>query len=136
MKGGSFYSVSSSDLTSKYVGDTEKLIRAMFELARNTKPSVVFIDELDSLMGDRSEGSEASKRAVTEFLVQMDGVGNDTEGVLVLGATNLPWMLDSAILRRFQRRIYVDLPSQDAIAYLLQTLMKDSPHTLNQSDFQ
>jgi vacuolar protein-sorting-associated protein 4 len=70
-------------------------------MARENKPAIVFIDEVDSLCGTRGEGeSEASRRIKTEFLVQMNGVGNDMDGVLVLGATNIPWALDSAIRRR------------------------------------
>lgn len=71
-------------------------------MARENKPSIVFIDEVDSLCGTRGEGeSEASRRIKTEFLVQMNGVGNDMDGVLVLGATNIPWQLDPAIRRRW-----------------------------------
>jgi len=74
----------------------------MFEIAREQKPSIIFVDEIDSLCGTRGEGeSEASRRIKTEFLVQMNGVGNDQSGVLVLGATNIPWSLDSAIRRRY-----------------------------------
>src|SRR5215471_3296850 len=84
-------------------------------MARQNKPSIIFIDEVDAICGTRGEGeSEASRRVKTEFLVQMNvrpqplevsdntqGVGNDPSGVLVLGATNIPWQLDSAIRRRF-----------------------------------
>jgi len=70
-------------------------------MARENKPSIIFIDEIDSLCGARGDGeSEASRRIKTEFLVQMNGVGNDQQGILVLGATNIPWALDSAIRRR------------------------------------
>lgn len=70
-------------------------------MARENKPAIIFIDEVDSLCGTRGEGeSEASRRIKTEFLVQMNGVGNETDGVLVLGASNIPWQLDSAIRRR------------------------------------
>jgi vacuolar protein-sorting-associated protein 4 len=88
-------------------------------MARDAKPAIIFIDEVDSLCGSRSEGqNETSKRVLTEFLVQMNGVGNDQDGVLVLGATNCPWELDSAIRRRFEKRIYIPLP--DVVARKVQ----------------
>lgn len=71
-------------------------------MARESKPAIIFIDEVDSLAGTRNEGeSEGSRRIKTEFLVQMNGVGHDDTGVLVLGATNIPWQLDPAIKRRW-----------------------------------
>ena len=71
-------------------------------MAREKKPSIIFIDEIDSLCGQRSEGeNDSARRIKTEFLVQMQGVGNSMDGVLVLGATNVPWELDNAIRRRF-----------------------------------
>lgn len=79
-----------------------RLVKQLFTLARENKPAIIFIDEVDSLCGNRGEGeSEASRRIKTEFLVQMQGVGNDMQGVLVLGATNIPWALDPAIRRRY-----------------------------------
>ena len=78
-----------------------RLVKQLFTMARESKPAIIFIDEVDSLCGTRGEGeSEASRRIKTEFLVQMNGVGNDDTGVLVLGATNIPWQLDNAIKRR------------------------------------
>lgn len=78
-----------------------RLVKQLFELAREQKPSIIFIDEIDSLAGSRNESeSEGSRRIKTEFLVQMNGVGHDDSGVLVLGATNIPWQLDNAIKRR------------------------------------
>ena len=89
----------------------------MFKLARENRPAIVFIDEIDSLCGSRSEGeNETSRRIKTEFLVQMQGVGNDMDGVLVLGASNVPWELDPAIRRRFEKRIYIALPDIHARA--------------------
>ncbi len=79
-----------------------RLVKQLFAMARESKPAIIFIDEVDSLCGTRGEGeSEASRRIKTEFLVQMQGVGNDMQGILVLGATNIPWGLDPAIRRRF-----------------------------------
>ncbi len=78
-----------------------RLVKQLFELARESKPAIIFIDEIDSLAGTRNESeSEGTRRIKTEFLVQMNGVGHDDTGVLVLGATNIPWMLDNAIKRR------------------------------------
>ncbi|KAL4512310.1 hypothetical protein ABPG72_005312 [Tetrahymena utriculariae] len=133
---GTFFSVSSADLVSKYVGESEKLIKNLFALAREKKPSIIFIDEVDSLCGNRSDGeNEASRRVKTEFLVQMQGVGNDDQGVLVLGATNLPWALDPAIRRRFEKRIYIPLPDQPARKFLLKHNLKTTPNTLQEEDF-
>ena len=102
-----FLSVSSSDLVSKFQGESEKLVRNLCELARLNAPAIIFVDEVDSLCGSRSEGSgnDSGRRIITEFLVQMNGVGKGNEGILVLGATNTPWELDSAIRRRFEKRV-------------------------------
>ncbi|CAL1268152.1 unnamed protein product [Larinioides sclopetarius] len=97
-----FFSISSSDLVSKWLGESEKLVRNLFELGRQHKPSIIFIDEIDSLCSSRSDNeSESARRIKTEFLVQMQGVGNDNDGILIVGATNIPWVLDSAIRRSF-----------------------------------
>lgn len=77
MSESTFFSVSSSDIMSKYVGESEKIVKYLFEMARKEKSSIIFIDEVDSMTGNRSEGdNESSKRVKTEFLVQMDGVGH------------------------------------------------------------
>lgn len=113
--GASFYSISSSDVVSKYQGESEKLIKELFQTARQSKPSIIFIDEIDALTSARSDDdTESSRRIKTEFMVQLQGVGTSNDGILVVGATNLPWMLDSAIRRRFQKRIYVPLPNEYA----------------------
>lgn len=132
-----FFSISSSDLISKWLGESEKLVRQLFELARENKPSIVFVDEIDSLCGARNEQeSESARRVKTEFLVQMNGVGKDVDGVLVLAATNIPWQLDSAIRRRFEKRIYIALPDAASRARMFQIHLGDTPHTLQPKDFK
>jgi len=126
-----FFSISSSDLVSKWLGESEKLVKNLFEMARESKPSIIFIDEIDSLCSSRSDSeSESARRIKTEFLVQMNGVGNDTDGVLVLAATNIPWALDSAIRRRFEKRIYIPLPEAPARTRMFQIHLGNTPHNL------
>uniref|UniRef100_A0A6T6AGU8 Vesicle-fusing ATPase n=1 Tax=Compsopogon caeruleus TaxID=31354 RepID=A0A6T6AGU8_9RHOD len=132
-----FFSISSADLVSKWQGESEKLVRELFKMAREQKPSIIFIDEIDSLASARSDSeSESARRIKTEFLVQMQGVGNDTDQVLVLGATNIPWGLDSAIRRRFERRIYIPLPDDRARARMFQIHLGKTPHSLSKADFE
>ena len=110
-----FFAVSSADLISKWQGESERLVRNLFEMARESDGgrAIIFIDEVDSLCGSRSEGeSDSARRVKTEFLVQMDGVGKGKSDVLVLGATNVPWELDAAIRRRFEKRVYIPLPER------------------------
>ncbi|KAL6107526.1 uncharacterized protein ACO6RY_18279 [Pungitius sinensis] len=131
-----FFSISSSDLVSKWLGESEKLVKSLFTLAREHRPSIIFIDEIDSLCGSRSENeSEAARRIKTEFLVQMQGVGNNNEGILVLGATNIPWTLDSAIRRRFEKRIYIPLPEAHARSSMFKLHLGSTPNSLVEADF-
>ena len=133
---GTFFSISSSDLVSKWMGESEKLIKQLFKMAREKKPSIIFIDEVDSLCGSRSEGeNDSSRRIKTEFLVQMQGVGNSMDGVLVLGATNVPWELDNAIRRRFQKRIYISLPDATARAGMLKNKGNKTKNSLTDDDW-
>ena len=104
-----FFSISASSLTSKYLGESEKLVRALFQLAYEMQPSVVFIDEIESILSKRKEDeNDAMKRLKTEFLIQFDGVGSSEENrVLIIGATNRPFDLDPAVIRRLPKRVYV-----------------------------
>jgi len=132
-----FFSISSADLVSKWLGESERLVRSLFDMARQHKPAIIFIDELDSLCSARSDNeSEAARRIKTEFLVQMNGVGNDEDGVLVLGATNIPWQLDAAIRRRFEKRIFIGLPDAATRARIFKIHLGDTPHELNDQDFK
>jgi vacuolar protein-sorting-associated protein 4 len=100
-------------------------------LARKSQPSIIFIDEVDSLCSSRGEGeNDSARRIKTEFLVQMQGVGKDQTGVLVLGATNTPWELDPAIRRRFEKRLYIPLPDQNARRILFQLSIGPTPNSL------
>ena len=123
-----FFNVSPTTFASKWKGESEKLVRILFEMARFYAPSTIFIDEVDSVGTKRSDGeSEASKKVLAEMLVQMDGISemnseedNDKNNnkeikpkfVMVMGATNLPWDLDEALRRRFEKRIYISLPNK------------------------
>ena len=120
-----FFALSASALTSKWLGEGEKLVKALFKAARDRAPSVVFLDEVDSLLSRRGDGDhEASRRLKTEFLVQFDGVSSgDSQGVTVMGATNRPQEIDEAARRRFVKRIYVPLPDDAGRLQLLDSLM-------------
>ncbi|XP_053698825.1 vacuolar protein sorting-associated protein 4-like [Sabethes cyaneus] len=132
-----FFSVSSSDLVSKWLGESEKLVKNLFELARTHKPSIIFIDEVDSLCSSRSDNeSESARRIKTEFLVQMQGVGSDNDGILVLGATNTPWILDSAIRRRFEKRIYIPLPEEHARLVMFKIHLGNTSHCLTEENLR
>ncbi|CAB9519813.1 Protein SUPPRESSOR OF K(+) TRANSPORT GROWTH DEFECT 1 [Seminavis robusta] len=133
-----FFSVSSADLISKWQGESEKLVRNLFEMARESEGSraIIFIDEVDSLCGTRSEGeADSSRRVKTEFLVQMDGVGKAEGSVLILGASNVPWDLDAAIRRRFEKRVYISLPGPSARTYMFKMNTGDTPNNLTDADF-
>ncbi|EAY23276.1 ATPase, AAA family protein [Trichomonas vaginalis G3] len=126
-----FISISTSDLVSKWLGESEKLIRALFDTARKSAPAIIFIDEVDSLLSERSENdSESSRRIKTEFLVQMDGVGKSMEGLLVLSATNTPWILDPAVRRRFEKKVYIPLPDFEARKAMVTLRLKGTPHNI------
>jgi len=132
-----FLSISSADLVSKWVGESAKLVKTLFTLARTKAPSVVFVDEIDSLVSDRSGSSgksESSSQLLAEFLSQMDGCGPATEGIMILAATNIPWNLDRAILSRFQKKIYVPLPQTEHRAEQIRIRLKKDRTRLTDSD--
>ncbi|KAJ3329897.1 Katanin p60 ATPase-containing subunit A-like 2 [Blyttiomyces sp. JEL0837] len=112
-----FFNISASSIVSKWRGDSEKLVRVLFELARYHAPSTIFLDEIEAIMSHRSSDGmehEGSRRMKTELLIQMDGLAKSDDSVFLLAASNLPWDLDVAMLRRLEKRILIDLPDVKA----------------------
>lgn len=143
-----FFSISASSLLSKYLGESEKLVRALFYLAKRLAPSIIFIDEIDSLLTARSDNeNESSRRIKTEVLIQWSSLSNivaqnENSGglsdnrVLVLAATNLPWAIDEAARRRFSRRVYIPLPDYDTRLMYITKLLSKQPNNLTISEYE
>ncbi|KAK5653581.1 hypothetical protein OQA88_8843 [Cercophora sp. LCS_1] len=148
-----FFSISASSLTSKYLGESEKLVRALFVLAKMLAPSIIFVDEIDSLLSKRSGSGEheATRRIKTEFLIQWSDLQRaaagrelsegekekgDANRVLVLAATNLPWVIDEAARRRFVRRQYIPLPEGETRRVQLEGLLKRQKHGLGEEEIK
>lgn len=130
-----FFSIQPATIMSKYVGESEKKIKDVFDEAKKRKPSIIFIDEIDSLMMQRSEqDGEGSRRVKNQLLTEIDGVNGGMEGITLLCATNLPEKLDDAMMRRFDRRIYIPLPDREARKTLFRVHMKGSDHVLTDTD--
>jgi SpoVK/Ycf46/Vps4 family AAA+-type ATPase len=146
-----FFSVSASSLTSKWHGESEKLVRALFALAKVMAPSIIFVDEIDSLLSTRSTAGEgeASRRSKTEFLIQWSDLQRAAAGreqsdkekrqgdpsrVLVLAATNMPWDIDEAARRRFVRRQYIPLPEDEVRKLQFEKLLSHQKHELTEDD--
>ncbi|MDO5845079.1 MAG: ATP-binding protein, partial [Methanocorpusculum sp.] len=123
-----FYDVKSESVLSKYFGESSKLISALYNSARNHSPSIVFIDEFDALsQSRRGETSEASRKVLSSLLTELDGLSDKKSDrlLLTLAATNTPWDLDTAVLSRFPRRIYVPLPDEKACESIIKIQLKD-----------
>lgn len=143
-----FFSISASSLLSKYLGESEKLVRALFYLAKRLAPSIIFIDEIDSLLTARSDNeNESSRRIKTEVLIQWSALSNaiaqndHSDGVsdnrvLVLAATNLPWAIDEAARRRFSRRVYIPLPDYETRLLHITKLMSKQTNNLSVEDYE
>ena len=144
-----FFAISASSLTSKFLGESEKLVRALFSIAKELAPSIIFVDEIDSLLGARGGGSEheATRRIKTEFLIQWSDLQKaaagreeknkekgDASRVLVLAATNLPWAIDEAARRRFVRRQYIPLPEDWVRTLQLRNLLAAQKHNIHDAE--
>ncbi|MQL79791.1 hypothetical protein Taro_012242 [Colocasia esculenta] len=132
-----FFYISASSLTSKWIGEGEKLVRALFGVASCRQPAVIFVDEIDSLLSQRkSEGEhESSRRLKTQFLIEMEGFDSGNEQILLIGATNRPQELDEAARRRLTKRLYIPLPSSEARAWIIRNLLeKDGLFKLSDED--
>ncbi|XP_023726672.1 katanin p60 ATPase-containing subunit A-like 2 isoform X1 [Cryptotermes secundus] len=136
-----FFNISASSIVSKWRGESEKLVRVMFELARYHAPSTIFLDELDALAShrDASREHEGSRRLKAELLIQLDGLAHSEDKIFFLATSNLPWELDAAILRRLEKRILVDLPNAEArqsmIQHYLPYVVIERPALLCQMDY-
>lgn len=121
-----FFNVSSSMVTSKWRGESEKIIKVLFQMATHYSPSIIFFDEIEGLTSkrDRLSDHEASKRFKNEFLQHLDGL-EETKGIFILASTNLPWEIDAAFLRRFERKVLVELPNVYERAKLFQKFLND-----------
>jgi len=135
-----FFAISASTLTSKWVGEAEKLVRALFACARERQPAIIFIDEIDSVLSARSANeNESSRRLKTEFLIQFDGVskgGGDGGGqVFVIGASNRPEELDDAVRRRLAKRIHIPLPDSAGREQILHALLGGQKVRISRNEF-
>lgn len=136
--GATFFSISASSLTSKWVGEGEKMVRALFAIARCHQPAVIFIDEIDSLLSQRTDGEhDSSRRIKTEFLVQLDGASTAAEDrILVVGATNRPQEIDEAARRRLAKRLYIPLPEAAARRQIVTNLMTREKNQLRGQELE
>lgn len=136
--GATFFSISASSLTSKWVGEGEKMVRALFAIARCHQPAVIFIDEIDSLLSQRTDGEhDSSRRIKTEFLVQLDGAATAADDrILVVGATNRPQEIDEAARRRLAKRLYIPLPEAAARWQIVTNLMSREKNQLGEAELE
>jgi SpoVK/Ycf46/Vps4 family AAA+-type ATPase len=127
--GANFLNVSTSDVLSKWFAESEHNLTAIFDKARASPPTVLFFDELEALAGRRGQANSSDARLASVFLSELDGFAQGNNGVLVLGATNLPWTIDTAFRRpgRFDRVFFVPPPDRLGRAAILKALLRDRP---------
>lgn len=128
--GAKFFNVAITDVLDMYIGESERKLHAIFEIARQSSPSVIFFDEVEAIGGKRQHSRDGnSAKLVSQFLTELDGFSQHNKGVLILGATNVPWAVDSAFRRpgRFDRVLFVPPPDYTARLDILKQLMQDRP---------
>lgn len=126
----SFISVSLDEILDMFIGNSEKNLHEIFELARQNTPCVLFFDEIDALGASRNDMKQSGGRhLINQFLQELDGMESENDGILVLGATNTPWNLDSAFRRpgRFDRIIFIPPPDEEARENIFKLKLKDKP---------
>lgn len=125
-----FFNITAATITSRFLGESEKLVNYLFALANQMAPATIFFDEVDSIASQRGSGNEneASRRIKAELLTQLEGIDgtSDRQSVFVLAATNFPWDLDEALLRRFQKRIYIPLPDYEGRLEILKMSIQEN----------
>jgi ATP-dependent 26S proteasome regulatory subunit len=132
-----FFNVSASTFSSHYYGESERLMSALFFTAKKFQPSIIFIDEIDSILASRggTNEHESSRKVKTEFMIRSEGFLSDDSRVVLIGATNRPQDLDEAVLRRFERKIMVNLPEEQARIKLLKSCISGVRNTITDEDF-
>jgi SpoVK/Ycf46/Vps4 family AAA+-type ATPase len=132
-----FISIGLHDILDMWIGNSEKNLHEVFELARRNTPCVLFFDEVDAIGASRSDLKQSAMRhVINQFLSELDGVNNSNEGVLILAATNAPWSVDAAFRRpgRFDRIIFVEPPDLQAREEILRSILEEKP--VEEIDFQ
>ena len=141
-----FFNISAATIVSKWRGDSEKIIKVLFDMARYYQPSTIFLDEIDSIMNKRNSTDgkfslisehEGSRRMKTELLIQLDGLSKkENERLFILAASNLPWDLDHALLRRLEKRVLISLPDLESrINMIKKFITNDKQKDLNYEEY-
>ncbi|RNL87043.1 ATP-binding protein [Halostreptopolyspora alba] len=127
--GAHFLSISLADILDRWLGNSERNVQALFRQARQYRPCVLFVDELDAIGGRRARVTSGMRPVVTQLLTELDSIEDDNEGVFVLAATNHPWDVDTALRRpgRLDRALFVPPPDEEARAAILRAGIRDRP---------
>ena len=137
LEGNFFYILACNIITHWHESDPEKMIKNLFELARKKKPSVIFIDEIDCIINEKSYYyNDTIRKIKNELILQMKNIENNDENIIVLGSTNIPWTLDHDIINKFQEKMHISLPDGDSRKKLIELYLKDITHTLTDQQIE